>query len=117
MMDHREDPEQSVDIQYGPAHEMLFERGSLLASISGADNAQVNSIHQQGIKELAPELEVEARAPDGLVEAFRMSRDDRFVLGVQWHPEWKVTENPFYQSIFTAFKAACEKRKSYTTPL
>ncbi len=112
MMDHREDPEQPVDVQYGPAHEVLLEAGGLLADGAGADRAQVNSIHQQGINALAPALQVEARAPDGLVEAFRIERDDRFVLAVQWHPEWKVTENAFYQSIFTSFKAACEKRKS-----
>ncbi|BFM15674.1 gamma-glutamyl-gamma-aminobutyrate hydrolase family protein [Maricurvus nonylphenolicus] len=111
-MDHREDPEQPVEVQYGPAHDMVFEVGSLLAAINGTDRAEVNSIHQQGIDCLATGLQVEARAPDGLIEAFRMSRADRFVLGVQWHPEWKVTENPFYQSIFTAFKSACEVRKA-----
>lgn len=112
FIDHREDPEQPVEVQYGPAHDMIFEQGSLLAAINGTDSAKVNSIHQQGIDRLAPGLQVEARAPDGLIEAFRMSRADRFVLGVQWHPEWKVTDNPFYHSIFTAFKSACEVRKA-----
>jgi len=110
MMDHREDPEQPLEVQYGPAHAMHLEAGGLLAKIAGTDEVQVNSIHQQGIQTLASPLTVEAKAADGLVEAFRIERDDRFVLAVQWHPEWKVTQNPFYHGIFTAFTAACEQR-------
>ncbi|MAZ87177.1 MAG: gamma-glutamyl-gamma-aminobutyrate hydrolase [Cellvibrionaceae bacterium] len=110
MMDHREDPEQPLEVQYGSAHAMLLEADGLLAQIAGAAEAQVNSIHQQGIKTLAPSLKADARAPDGLVEAFKLDRNDRFVFAVQWHPEWKVTENPFYQGIFTAFKTACDER-------
>ncbi len=111
MMDHREDPEQPVAVQYGPAHSVSLTEGGLLARVSGGLEAQVNSIHQQGIKDLAPGLAVEARAPDGLIEAFRLEREDRFVFAVQWHPEWQVTQNPFYQSIFNAFKQACEDRQ------
>lgn len=111
MLDHREDPEQPVEVQYGPAHSVEFEAGSWMAEWAGAAQAEVNSIHQQGIKRLADDLVAEARAPDGLVEAFRGTREDRFIYGVQWHPEWKVTENPFYQSIFSAFKRACEQRR------
>ena len=66
----------------------------------------VNSLHGQGAKTLSPQLRVEARAPDGLVEAFRRDGSG-FLLGVQWHPEWRVTENPFYLGIFNAFGEAC----------
>lgn len=110
MMDHREDKQQSVEIQYGPAHPVNLEPGGLLHQIVGSDTLKVNSIHQQGIEKLANGLNVEARAPDGLVEAFRLDDPERFVLAVQFHPEWKVMENPAYQGIFTAFKAACEAR-------
>jgi len=110
MMDHREDPAQPLEVQYGPAHAMHLEADGLLAKIAGTDEVQVNSIHQQGIQTLASPLTVEAKAADGLVEAFRIERNDRFVLAVQWHPEWKVTQNPFYHGIFTAFAAACEQR-------
>jgi putative glutamine amidotransferase len=112
MMDHREDPEQPVDVQYGEAHDVFLEEGGLLAALNGEHRARVNSIHQQGVAALAAALKVEAKAPDGLVEAFSFADDDRFVLGVQWHPEWKVTENRFYQNIFNAFKAACIERQA-----
>ena len=111
MLDHREDPEQPLEVQYGPAHTVEFEADSWMTQWNDAAQAEVNSIHQQGIKRLADDLIVEARAPDGLIEAFRGNRDDRFIYGVQWHPEWKVTHNPFYQRIFAAFKQACEKRR------
>ena len=107
MMDHREDPEQPLNIQYGPAHDIIFEEDSVLRQLSGRDTIPVNSIHQQGVSELGKDLVIEARASDGLVEAFRLNRNDRFVFGVQWHPEWQVTKNHFYQSIFDMFVKAC----------
>ena len=110
MLDHREDPNQPLDLQYARSHAVTFSAGSVLGEISGTESAEVNSIHQQGIDKLAPGLIVEAHSPDGLIEAFRLQRSDRFVLGVQWHPEWKVTENSFYQGIFYAFERACSAR-------
>jgi putative glutamine amidotransferase len=52
-------------------------------------------------------LQVEAVAEDGLVEAFTVRDAPGFTLGVQWHPEWKVTENPVSMAIFRAFGDAC----------
>jgi putative glutamine amidotransferase len=109
-LDHRDDTEQPLDIQYGPAHEVRLEPGGLLRSIAGSDTLQVNSLHWQGVAKLGPELLVEARAPDGLVEAFRVKDTQRFALAVQWHPEWKVMGNPFSRALFAAFGAACRDR-------
>jgi putative glutamine amidotransferase len=110
MLDHREDPNQPLDVQYSASHAVTFTPGSILGEISASESAEVNSIHQQGVDRLAPGLIAEAHAPDGLIEAFRLQRSDRFVLGVQWHPEWKVTGNAFHQGIFIAFKRACSAR-------
>ena len=65
----------------------------------------------QGINKLADPLIAEAVSPDGLIEAYRLDSEERFVLGVQWHPEWKVTETPEYQVGFDLFSAACRKRQ------
>ena len=111
MHDHRADPEQPMAVRYGPAHRIDIAAGSWMAEWVDSDHTQVNSMHQQGIKRLADGLQAEARAADGLVEAFRGRRDDRFIYGVQWHPEWKVMENRFYHNIFSAFKRACEQRR------
>lgn len=106
--DHREDLEAPLDVQYGPGHEVLLA-GSL-ATMAGSDRAMVNSLHGQGVDRLADGLVVEAVARDGLVEGLRLARADRFLLAVQWHPEWKLAENPFYMEIFRAFGDACRAR-------
>lgn len=110
FIEHREDKEQPVDVQYGLAHQVHIEPGGLLYELSGRNSAQVNSLHTQGVDRLAPGLRPEATAPDGLIEAFSVTHATNFALGVQWHPEWKVTENPFYLSIFKAFGDACRAR-------
>ncbi|MEO6518910.1 MAG: gamma-glutamyl-gamma-aminobutyrate hydrolase family protein [Pseudoxanthomonas sp.] len=106
FLDHRENPEQPLDRQYAPAHAVTFEPGGLLARIAAAPSAQVNSLHGQGVARLGRGLKVEAVAPDGLIEAF-CHEGPGFMLGVQWHPEWQVSENPFYLGIFKAFGDAC----------
>jgi putative glutamine amidotransferase len=113
--DHREDAGLSLAEQYGPAHPVRLEPGGLLARLHGGGEAMVNSLHGQGIRQLAPGLVAEARAPDGLLEAARLDRQDRFLVGVQWHPEWQVTQNPFYLELFKAFGAACRERASKRT--
>ena len=107
FIEHREDTTQPVEVQYGPAHEVRIEPGGLLDRIAGCSSAQVNSLHTQGVDRLAPGLQPEATAPDGLIEAFSVTAAKSFALGVQWHPEWKVMENPFYLRIFEAFGDAC----------
>lgn len=104
---HKENPEDPVDVQYGPAHEVSFVAGGLLRRITGTESATVNSVHSQGVNRLAGELEVEAVADDGLIEAFTVRKAPGFTLGVQWHPEWRVLENPVSTAIFRAFGDAC----------
>jgi putative glutamine amidotransferase len=70
----------------------------------------VNSLHGQGVKRLAPGLRVEARAPDGLIEAFVPEAASAFALAVQWHPEWKVMDNDFSRALFAAFGDAARER-------
>jgi putative glutamine amidotransferase len=108
-LDHREDMQRELDVQYGPAHEVSLEPRGLLQSLAGADRITVNSLHSQGIDRLGEGLSIEARAPDGLVEAFRVQGAKRFAVAVQWHPEWKVMSNPFSRALFAAFGAAARE--------
>ncbi len=78
--------------------------------MAGADRLRVNSLHSQGIDRLAPGLAVEARAPDGLIEAFRVQGAPRFAVAVQWHPEWQAITNPFSKALFAAFGSASRER-------
>jgi putative glutamine amidotransferase len=110
-MDHRDDPKLELEQQYGPAHEVLLEPGGVLRRLAGADRITVNSLHTQGVRELGRGLAVEARAPDGVIEAFRVQEAAAFALAVQWHPEWQVGSNPFSRNLFAEFGAACRARK------
>ncbi|MCB0213171.1 MAG: gamma-glutamyl-gamma-aminobutyrate hydrolase family protein [Anaerolineae bacterium] len=91
--------------RYYIAHEVSVEKSSLLGRIVGSEQIPVNSLHHQGIKDVAPVLRVAACAADGLVEALEV-KDHPFGLGVQWHPEELVNEHESAQKIFAAFVAA-----------
>jgi len=106
---HKENPEDPLDEQYGPAHEVHLVEGGLLHRLAGTDTVMVNSLHSQGVARLADGVTVEAIADDGLVEGFVVDSAPGFALAVQWHPEWKVTENEFSLAMFKAFGAACRE--------
>lgn len=110
LFDHREEKSASLEIQYGPAHEVVLEPGPMREWAGGADRVKVNSLHGQGVKQLAPDLTVAARAPDGLIEAFWMPRAPAFTWAVQWHPEWRVMANNFSVALFSAFGEAARAR-------
>jgi putative glutamine amidotransferase len=107
---HKEDLNAPLDEQYGPAHEVELVRGGLLHRIAGQDRLNVNSLHSQGVQTLGRGLEIEARAPDGVIEAFRVAKAPSFALAVQWHPEWKFKDNPFSSALFAAFGQAARER-------
>ena len=104
-LNHRS-PRDSPDGPYGPAHSVMLTAGGLLTSLAGATEMMVNSLHSQGIDRPAPRLRVEAVAPDGQIEAVSLP-GARFVVGVQWHPEYKALGNPFSSALFSAFAEAC----------
>lgn len=108
LADHR-GPSEDLPLaeQYGPFHPVSLSSGGLLADILQAEQVMVNSLHGQGVAQLAPGARVEATAPDGLVEAFSFPEAPGFNLAVQWHPEWQAAENPVSMAILRAFGAAC----------
>ena len=85
-------------------HVVRFEPGSTLATMYGAPEAKVNTLHHQGVERIAEALIVEARADDGLIEAARYS-GDWWALGVQWHPERLEGD---HQMIFVELRQAIE---------
>jgi putative glutamine amidotransferase len=102
--DHRERDDDPVEVQYGPAHPVRIQPGGVLAGLAnGRAEAVVNSLHSQGIDRLAPGLRVEAVAPDGPVEAVSLPGAKGFLIAVQWHPEWKFTDDALSLALFQAF--------------
>ncbi len=110
--DHRGAKGAPAEVQYGLAHPIEIVAGGALAGIVGTEPIQVNSVHGQGVNRLAQGLRVEARAPDGLVEAFTVEGAKGFNLCVQWHPEWQAATNPVSMKLLKAFGAACEAYRS-----
>lgn len=86
------------------AHPVRVEEGTRLAEILGAPLLEVNSLHHQGIKDLAPSLKPTAYAPDGLIEGIELP-DRKFALAVQWHPEW-MTSHEEMRRLFARFVEA-----------
>jgi putative glutamine amidotransferase len=109
LSDHRENEADPVEVQYAPVHEVLLEPGGELRQIAGRDRLMVNSLHWQGVKKLGGGLSVEARAPDGVIEAFRVTQAPAFAMGLQWHPEWQFAKDAFSRALFTAFGAASRR--------
>ena len=109
-MDHRRPRHEDLDVQYGPNHDVMLTPGGEMARLVGAERITVNSLHNQAIDRVAADLVVEAVAPDGIVEAVSVKNATNFALGVQWHPEYKVLENPVSLRLFDAFGAAARAR-------
>jgi putative glutamine amidotransferase len=108
-MDHR-GGEGPFERRYGPKHDVAVT--GRLARILGKDRIAVNSLHGQAIDRPAQGLVVEATAPDGTIEAVSMPSARGFLLGLQWHPEWRFADNPDSLAIFRAFGDACRAQQA-----
>ncbi len=107
--DHREDKAAPVEQQYSLAHRVSLQAGGMLAALSAAGEVEVNSVHGQGIDQLAPGLRIEALAADGLIEAVSLPGAAAFTCAVQWHPEWFAQTTPFCRTLLENFGEACRR--------
>ena len=89
-----------------PSHEIKVARSSRLASMAVGEKALVNSHHHQAIENLGRELAPVAWSSDGLIEAVEDARAERFILGVQWHPELGWKNDKLSQALFECFIGA-----------
>ncbi len=87
-------------------HEVVIEPESRLSTVVGEDEIAVNSLHHQAIDRVGDSLRVTARATDGIIEAVE-GTGNRFLLGVQWHPEWLAHDHESARKLFVAFADAC----------
>lgn len=86
------------------AHAIRVAEETLLARALGSPIVQVNSLHHQAARDVAPSLVPVAHSPDGVIEAVELP-GHRFALGVQWHPEW-LPERPEMRRLFETFVEA-----------
>jgi putative glutamine amidotransferase len=102
-LDHRAPQSDDNDVRYAPRHAINITKGSMLEHILGKSQTMVNTIHRQGVKSLGNGLNVEATAPDGVIEAVSVKGAKAFAFGTQWHPEYKAAQNPDSVKLFNAF--------------
>jgi putative glutamine amidotransferase len=100
---------------HGPshlAHPIQIEPNSRIAAICGQTRMTVNSLHHQAIDRVGVGLSVVARSSDGIIEAIE-TKDDRWVVGIQWHPEWMLKDREDMPALFQAFCDACRSRMTF----
>ncbi len=102
--------EGSDEVPPHPRHMITIEPGSRLHAALGVDEIEVDSFHHQALDDVAPDLTVVARAPDGVVEAVELD-GDQYVLAVQWElqEEWRV-DRRFLEPFAQFVTAASERR-------
>lgn len=86
-----------------PSHRVRIMAGSTVAGLANSDSVVVNSHHHQAVENVGRDLVATAWTADGLVEAIEDPRPDRYVLGVQWHPELGWSRDQFSRSLFDRF--------------
>jgi putative glutamine amidotransferase len=95
------------DLRRTLVHPVNVDETTRSAEIFGETLLNVNSLHHQGLKDIAPSLRVAGHAPDGLVEIVEIP-DHPYAVAVQWHPEW-LTDQPSMQRLFKSFVDASGK--------
>ena len=100
LIRHHAPDDVSFDAIFDHRHPVELADGGMLAHAYAKPALDVNSVHYQGIGTLANGLSVEARAPDGLVEAYSARPNGAPLLAVQWHPEWDTENDADSQTYF-----------------
>jgi putative glutamine amidotransferase len=117
LLQHHAPDGVGFDALFEHRHLVRLAPGGMLASLYGREHLDVNSVHYQGIADLAAPLSVEALAPDGLVEAYSAIIGDAPVVAVQWHPEWHTETEPDSQEYFRLLGRALRGDKLTTAPI
>jgi putative glutamine amidotransferase len=108
-LDHRAPRNVSFAERFAPRHGVRFDPNGQFQRLLGRHDIEVNSLHWQGIEHPAADLVVEGWAPDGVIEAVSVRDAPGFALGVQWHPEFRVQDNPVSMALFRAFGEAARR--------
>jgi len=105
-----------ISIHSLSAHEVQPEPGTRVAAAFGKDPFPVSSTHFQGVATPGPRLRVGAWSDDGLIEAVELP-GPRFVVGLQWHPEWEPLAGDRSLAPFRALVSAMPKSLGCSAPI
>jgi putative glutamine amidotransferase len=118
--DHRMPQTDVMEDRFAPRHPVHLTPGGYFAEIASAagvdgDKVVVNSLHGQAVDRLAEGFVVEALSEDGVVEGISMPGAADFVVGVQWHAEFRVLNHPFNHALYEEFGTAAKRRAAART--
>lgn len=113
--DHRMPQTDVLEDRFAPRHAVHLTPGGYFAGIADVegidpDDIMVNSLHSQAVDQPADGLVVEALSEDGVIEAVSMPDAANFVVGVQWHAEFRVLNHPFNRALYAEFGTATKRR-------
>jgi len=97
---HHASDDTGFDAMFDHLHDVALAPGGVLGRAMKADRLSVNSVHYQGVDRLGAGLSVEARAPDGQIEAVAAIVGGAPLLAVQWHPEWATDDHADRRTFF-----------------
>ncbi len=101
-LEHRRHGQQATE----PQHTVELDPDSTTARALGKDTVETNTIHHQALRDVAEQLRVTGRAPDGIIEAVEPTNESWPMWGVQWHPEWLGRDDDPSLGLFRALVAA-----------
>ena len=87
------------------AHQVTVQKDTPLYQLLGKEQIGVNSYHHQAVRELSPHFRAMAFSEDGLVESIWMPAS-KFIVGVQWHPEFFYRADENSRKLINAFVSA-----------
>lgn len=113
--DHRMPQTDVMEDRFAPRHPVHLTPDGYFAQIASAtcidgDSIVVNSLHGQAVDRLAEGFVVEALSEDGVIEGISMPSAAGFVIGVQWHAEFRVLNHPFNHALYAEFGAAAKRQ-------
>lgn len=109
-IDHRAPVSDDPDERFSIRQKIEIKAGSCLAQVLNIDSAMVNSVHRQAVGRLGNQLQIEAMAEDGTIEAISVIGSKTFAVGVQWHPEYWAKSDDVSARILRAFGDAARTR-------
>lgn len=93
------------------SHGLKIAKGNILSGLPAVKGAKgpirVNSSHHQAVDKVGKNLKAIAWAKDGVIEGIQDTRKNRFLLGVQWHPELSAGQDDLSREIFELFIERC----------
>lgn len=109
----------SLETMFAACHPVALSPDGIMARALGTQEMTVNTVHYQGVDALGivgpgRSLTIEARAPDGQIEAFSADVAGAEVFAVQWHPEWDADSNPASAWFFAHLHGAMERARTRT---